>query len=1111
MTANRERLKQLLQQKLADRTGPQPTSWGQRALWFLQKLQPDCVAYNVGAAIKLHFELNLDAFETALDQVVTAFAVLRTHFQETASGGVEQVVASQIPRCLERIDARAWEPEHLRHTIDEAMNQPFDLTTAPLMRMRHYRIPGGKGVLTFSIHHIICDYTSIRLLFDHLTKAYQRLEAGESARVMPPQHSYVDYCRTQRNLLASDRGKALESFWRETLAAPGGSGSLPWDHPPKAMPSYRGSSVHFTIETIALKRIRQMAVRCETTPFVLLLTVYAILLHRCSGDRHIRVGVPTMGRNRPEFADQISFFVNPVVMHVDFEGGPSFRCLVEQVRQTMFRAMAHSDFPLQKLADLRVSSAGRQPGHLFSADFNLIGSRDAAGPSLMQAVAASEPHRFDWNGWLVETYPFEERGAQLPLSMNVELAANRGYGRLVYADDLFEKATVEEIAAHFQTLLTDALTHPDRSCVKLRCCHPSTAQRHLVDFNAAPQRETQPEPLLDAFARQVATRPQAIALETEQEHWSYGELDAQIHHLADRLRTCGIRPEDRVGVAAPLSVTYMVAVLAVMKAGGAYVPLDPKAPEGRLRHQITDSGMSLIVTDPEHAPAVADRSVPVLTWNTDEARALSRTLPQVPNRALAGNTAYLIYTSGTTGRPKGVAITRGQLDSYLARCAVHYRREAGYGNPAHAAATFDLTITSLFPPLMCGQKVVLFEHNRLCMPLGDYLNRHPNFTALKLTPSHLALLAEHWRPESIHRSRGNLVLGGEPLLAEHLTHLRNCGPELRFFNEYGPTEATVGCMSFEVPKHLDEKGAVPLGRPMEGTRIYVLDAHLQPTPTNVAGEIFIGGNQVARGYWRAPALTAERFVPDPFAKRPGARMFRTGDFAHFRADGHLMFQGRRDDQIKIRGYRVTRGEIEDGLRRLPEVRDARVLLDSDSRGKRLAAYLETDHPFEIDELRRHLHAKLPEYMIPNSVHTITRFPLTTHGKVDVAKLAELREAPRQPVAHPPGSQEERILAEVWCRVLDREQVGIHQNFFDLGGHSLLLLHMQAELTDRFAFKPALMDFFRYPTISTYARHLAQRTLPKTTTNAIAARAQRQQQARAHQHRPALPAWRNATP
>ncbi|MBB2744190.1 UNVERIFIED_ORG: amino acid adenylation domain-containing protein [Microbispora rosea subsp. rosea] len=1019
-----------------------PLSHGQERLWFMEQYAPGTTAYTVPLCTRLSGELDRGAMESALREVAARHESLRMRFPTMEDGRPRLVIdeASTVEFSVVEADE-----DGARRRIAAELARPFDLAEGPLLRGLLIALGPLDHVLLLTAHHAVIDGWSYDLVLSETLTLHDAFRGGAQSPLGPPPLQYGDYAVWQR-----DRPTARDdvAYWRERLASVPAL-ELPADLPRPAEQTFSGAGWRFRIERDTAERVRDLATAHGASPYMVLLAAFQVLLGRYSGQRDFAVGSPVSGRALPELEGAVGLFTNTLAMRADLTGEPSFEDLLDRVRDGALDAYAHQELPFDQLvSELNVTrDVSRSP--VFQVMFVLQNFRAPAewrtGLGLAEFRLETDTTRFDLTLYLRES----------PDGID---------GHLVYNTALFLPATIERMARHFANLLRSVAEAPGTPVSALELLDPEE-QSEVLALGAAPPSEGRG--LLHELIR--GCDPAAPAVVCGDATLTYGELDRLSDRLARRLRRHGVGRDERAAVCMEQSVDVAVAVLGVLKAGGAYVPLDPEHPRDRLAHAVTDSGAKVAVVTPglrDRLPAAVTAVSPAdLQDDDDEGDG------PVRGDARPVDLAYVIYTSGTTGRPKGVAVQHREVVNYLAGVRERFEVEPGGTFALLQSLAFDFGVTVFYLSLMTGGTLHLIPARTAAPALAAHLTGI-GADYLKITPSHLSALLADARPEEL-LPRRLLILGGEATpwsLARELTAAGRC----RVVNHYGPTEATVGVTTLEVGPNGDPGGegagtTLPIGRPLPGASIRVLDEHMRPVPVGVAGEVHIGGERLARGYLGRPGLTAERFVPDPYGG-PGARLYRTGDLARWLPSGALQFLGRDDHQVKIRGYRVELGEIESVLAGLPGVAQAVVEL----RDGRLIAYL--GHPGggsrpAAAELRETLRGLLPDYMIPSRYVWLDALPLKSHGKVDRAALPDPGDdrPDREAGFVTPGTATEQAIAEVWQRVLGLDQVGALDDFFALGGHSLLAMQVVARLRTVVPHRLiTVMDLFRYPTVRALA-------------------------------------------
>ncbi|WP_436494699.1 amino acid adenylation domain-containing protein [Actinokineospora sp. HUAS TT18] len=993
-------------------------SFGQQRLWFLDQLHPGSALYNVPVVLRVTGPLDVSRLRGAFAEIVRRHDSLRTVFAEQ-DGRPVQLVNHHLLNTVEQMDCPTIEAAEAE--IQAEARRPFDLAAGPLLRVLLLRVADGDHFLMITLHHIISDGWSLAILLDELGTLY----AGGTLEPLPLQ--YPEFAAWQREEAASPLGAMALDYWVEQLRGAPPLLALPTDRPRPETQTYAGRVHSFDLPRDLATRLREATHGLGGTLFMVLLAAYQALLARYSGQDDIVVGTAVGGRSRVDAEPLIGLFVNTVPLRTSLAGDPTFRELVARVRDVTLDGVGYADVPLEQIVE--AVHPERSLGH--SPVFQVQLTLQSTPPPVLDlpGLTVSEPRfvmadiaKFDL------TLAAAERGDDLHVDLEYDTA-------------LFDAATAERLADHYVRLLSTVVDDPDVRVGDVDLLTDDERHRATVTWNDTALPLPAAATALDLIAAQVAARPDAVAVEDNTHRLTYSALDQRANQVAHALRAAGVGPEVTVALCVERSVDLVVALLAVWKAGGAYVPLDPSWPVDRLRYMLADTGVAVALVDDTTA-AFAEGLTQVRVDATGPV-----TAPDVP---LDGrNLAYIIYTSGSTGRPKGIAVPHAGVVNQLVAFDEFLKLSPDDVWAAVTTLSFDPSVLELFLPLTRGARVSVFDSTEASDPqrLRSRLVE-TGATILQSTPSRWRLLLT---AGDVPPSVGTRLCGGEELTADLARTLTADGATL--WNIYGPTETTVWATASEVGDRIE------LGPPIANTRVYVLDAALRPVPVGAVGEIHIGGVGMTRGYHGRADLTAERFVPDPFGT--GERLYATGDLARYRANGTLEFLGRADHQVKIRGYRIELGEIEAALRAHPSVREAAVKAWN---GK-LAAYVEAT----TAELRPHLAELLPDYMIPSAITLVDALPVTPTGKIDRSRLPEPSwDGQRAADLVAPRDSVERALAALWQELLDVPQVGVHDDFFALGGHSLLVARMLARVREHLLVDVPMRTAFDARTVATFA-------------------------------------------
>ncbi|MBV9110094.1 MAG: amino acid adenylation domain-containing protein, partial [Gemmatimonadetes bacterium] len=1033
-----------------DPGAPAPLSGAQQRLWFLHQMEPGSAAFNIPLLLRLHGPLDVPALERALAEIVRRHEALRTLFVLRGAAPVQQVLPppGRVLSIHDLPSPAADEREAaLRAWAEKEAGAPFDLAAHPGVRARLLRVAADDHLLAVTLHHIVSDGWSTGVLYRELAALYGAFTRGQPSPLPPLAIQYADYAAWQRARLAGEEHARQVEYWRARLAGAPVLLDLPTDRPRPALQGAGAASHRLRIPRPLHERLSALARAQGATPFMAVAAAWAALLHRWSGQDDLVVGTPVAGRTHPQTEPLIGFFVQTLALRMDLSGDPSFRALLGRVRQTTAEAYAHQEVPLDQLVDeLKVERSLSHPP-VFQAMITLQNA-SGAGPELP--------------GLRAETMGVEVGAGEGYLALYME-EDERGLDAVLrYPTDLWDAATMERMAGHLLTLL-DAAADPDTRLSRLPLLGGEERAR-LLAAAAGPAVDLPALPAHRMIAAQAARTPGAVAVEADDATLTYAELDRRANRLAHHLRARGVGPETLVALCLERGAAMLAALLAVHRAGGAYLPLDPAYPADRIAYMLRDSGARALVSTSALLEGLPLDGVDAVALDRDAAAVAARpeTAPEAEVDAQA--LAYVIYTSGSTGRPKGVMVRHGGLSNFLAAMAKGPGMRADGVLLAVTTLSFDIAALELLLPLTAGARVRIASREAAADParLRGLLE---GATAMQATPATWRMLLDSgWAPP-----RALAVLcGGEPMPRELARRLAKEGA--RPWNLYGPTETTIWSAALEVA---DADGPVPVGGPIDNTRLHVLDAAMQPAPLGVFGELYIGGEGLARGYLRRPALTAERFVPDPFSRRPGARLYRTGDRVRPLADGALELSGRLDTQVKLRGFRVELGEVEAVLRSHPALREAAAAVRDDAPGgARLVAYVVPAGPGDppsAAELRAHLGRSLPEYMLPSAFVAMDALPLTPAGKVDRRALPAPADAAAAERDHvPPATPAEKTIAGFWAEALGVERVGAHDNFFEIGGHSLLVPPLHARIRAAFDCDITLVDLFRHTTVAAQA-------------------------------------------
>jgi amino acid adenylation domain-containing protein len=1043
-------------------------SFAQERLWFLEQLAPGGLAYSVPTMLPLRGPVKVAALGKALTELARRHETLRTRFAVRAGQPV-QVIDPPAPAPLPVEDLTRLDPvkarERTRRLRAAERKQPFDLERGPLWRCQLVLLPGGAGELLLTMHHIITDGWSIGVLRRELLTLYRAFQAGRPSPLPELPLQYADYAAWQRHQLQDEGLQQQLTYWRQHLAGLQPL-DLPTDKPRRALPQRRGGRQTVALPAELTEQLRQLAREQGATLFMALLAGFQALLGRYAGQEDVAVGTPITGRDRTELEGLIGLFVNTLVLRADLSGDPSFRTLLGRIKETCLGAFAHQDVPFERLVDELQPRRDLSRHPLFQVMFTLQhvpagraaqGEGRPAGPRGLPAEGDLQASKFD-------------------LSLSLIESAGKVQGGLWYDADLFTAQTAQRLTRHFVALLGQMVAQPDAPLSSLCLMTGEERRQVLGEWNQTRVAYPNHLGLHQLIEAQVERTPDRPAITFEGRSLTYREFNQRCNQLAHRLRGLGVGPESLVGVCAERSLELVVGLHAIVKAGGAYVPLDPDYPAERLSFLVRNAGLTAVLTQQQFRAKVAEHPL-VLTLDADWEEIGRQPGDNLISLVRPDNLVYVIYTSGSTGQPKGVMNTHAGVCNHMLWMQEVCRLTTDDCVLQKTPFTFDVSVWEFFLPLMTGAGLVLAKPggHRDSAYLVDLIARR-GVTTCHFVPPMLAVFLEEAGLERCERLR-QVVCSGEALPLEVQQRFFQRLARAQLHNLYGPTEAAIHATAWTCERE-GRRQVVPIGRPIANMQVYVLDQRLQPVPVGAPGELYLAGVGLARGYLGRPDLTAERFLPNPFADQAGARMYRTGDLVRWLPDGVLDFLGRSDHQVKVRGYRIELGEIEAALGQHPQVRQAVVLAQPDpTGGKRLVAYVvpASAEGLRAAELRTHLARTLPEYMVPAAFVFLPQLPLTANGKLDRKALPQPQEEHSQPGSEyvAPQGEIEETLARIWAEVLRRERIGAKDHFFELGGHSLLAARVVARLRTQLGVEIPLRLLFETPTLRELAVRIEQ--------------------------------------
>ncbi len=1055
--------------------GNRPLSFSQHRIWLFEQLNPGTPTYNLSFGYRLLGDLHPRALEQSLQAIIERHEILRTTFF-SSDGEPYQVVSSGESFALDIRDLRS---RPLTQSLDvsrltkEVATHPFDLTQAPLFRPYLFTLTAQEHILFVVVHHILFDAWSISIFMEELQAFYQGFSSGGTPQRSHLPIQFADFAHWQRDTL---QGRVLErhlQYWKAQLASSPAVVELPFDHPRPLVPSYKGGTESWKISRDLGAALQRLGQDEQATLFMVLLAAWKTLLYRYTHMTDIVVGTPIANRTRHELEGLLGFFVNTLALRTDLSGNPEFIEVLRRVRTISLEAFKHQNMPFEKLIEELHLDRNLSHAPLVQVMFNLQNvpriSQNFPGLTLKRLSTENESVKFD-----LEMYIKEQEDQSLAI-------------KLVYSRDLFTTVTIRQMLGHFQVLLEGLVQNPKTRISDVPLLTPPERHQQRVAWNATATSYPQDQSLGVLFEEQVALRPEAVAVIDGHAHLTYQQLQQRATQLAHWLRRQGVGAESRVGVCLDRGVDLLVSLLGILKAGGAYVPLDPHAPSERLAFLVQDAGVRLVLTHDIHRPQLGGLPPGIVHVLDQEWAPIAQEADRgVPATGHSLGLAYIMYTSGSTGQPKGTLIShRSVVRLVQATNYIHLGSQARVAHVAHVA--FDAITFEVWGALLNGGVVVVFEQEAVLTP-ARFATRvqEEGVSALFMTTALFNQVVRE-EPRAL-ASLETVLFGGELVDRAWVARVLEAGPPGQLAHVYGPTESTTFATWHRV-EAADLTGVtVPIGRPVSNTQAYVVDRRQHLVPVGVAGELLIGGDGVAWGYLNQPTLTAEKFLPLSYSTEPGARVYRTGDQVRWNRQGALEFQGRRDGQVKVRGHRIEVGEIEVTLREHAAVQDAVVVCREDQPGeKELVAYVVTAKEDDLPTLRAHLKQQLPGYMVPSVVIRLEGMPLTANGKVDKRALPKPREADRlqETTYVAPRTAIERRLAAIWQAVLNRERVGVQDNFFEIGGHSLLATKVVSRVREEFDRDLSLREFFASPTVAGLVDRKVFQTREKAPSQGVA--------------------------
>ncbi len=1033
-------------------------SHAQRRMWILHHISEYSSAYNIRLAMRINGSLDIAAFEEAFQQVVNRHEILRTSFT-TVAGHIQQIVHEKLPTEELILFKDLREQKNAENIADrliqESANSRFDLEKLPLMRVLLVQIKSEEFLFGLTIHHIVGDARSLDILFQELITLYSACTQQKTADLPPLPLQYKDYAAWQNQWLESDEMKEQHHYWCDRFAEKPPILNLPTDFPRPQFKSSQAGVYTYNFSQSLSEKLHSFAAENHTTLFITLLTLFKILLYRYTGQRDLVIGIPISGRNHPDLENQIGFYVNTLALRTLLPEAGSFQQALEEVTNTCLDAYEYSDYPFDKLVSTLDLERDVSQNPLFDVMFSLLSQESKAVMKIPELTH--------------QEYPLQPRTAQFDLSWSFFEDSNNLRLIIQYEPELFREEAIARMSGHFLQIIQQVVKNPHCELSQINLLTSEERNQLLIEWNNTEVAYPLNKCLHQLFEDQVERSPNAVAVIFKDQQWTYKQLNEKANQLAHYLQTKGVKPEVLVGIFIERSIEMLVGLLGILKAGGAYVPLDPSYPSDRLTYMLSDAAVPILLTQQSLVDSLLANQAEVVCLDSDWHVIANYSQHNLVSLVTSENLAYVIYTSGSTGKPKGVMNIHQGICNNLLRTMDAYPTTIGDCILHIGLLSFDVSVWEIFWCLTSGSTLVVAKpegHKDIAYLIN--LIAKQQVTQVFFVPSMLRFFLQQPNLESC-RCLKRVFCGGEALsyeLNQQFFEHFNC----ELHNLYGPTETAVDVALWQCQPRSNDQ-IIPIGRPIANTQIYILDQYLQPVPVGIAGELHIGGVQLARGYLNQPELTAQKFISNLFGQ---GRLYKTGDLARYLSDGNTEYLGRIDHQIKLRGLRIELGEIESVLDTHPQIEQTVVVLRGDTaENQRLVAYVVSkDNLLTPSELPRFLKEKLPLYMIPSVFVILSDLPLNPNGKIDYKKLPLPDEASIVESAYlAPRNQTESILANIWQQVLQVSKIGVYDNFFDLGGHSLHAMNLMALIYQDIEIEIPLSMIYEKPTLAELSEYI----------------------------------------
>ncbi|NJN12841.1 MAG: amino acid adenylation domain-containing protein [Richelia sp. RM1_1_1] len=1053
-----------------------PLSFSQQRLWFIDQLYHGSSFYNIPIAFHIQGHLNIAALEQSLNKILKRHEVLRTNFK-LVNGEPVQEIAPELIWDLsiinqEHLSGENWESEVKQFAASSA-KEPFNLAKELLVRATLLRLSQEEHVLLVTMHHIITDGWSWGVFLHELSTLYAAFSTNQPSPLPELPIQYADFAIWQRDRIQDEFLATQLNYWKQQLKGELPVLQLPTDHPRPNSTTFSGAKQYFKFSVSLTNALRQLSQREDSTLFMSLLAAFNILLYRYTDQEDILIGSPIANRNRAELEGMLGLFVNTLVLRNNLNGNPSFCELLHRVREVTLDAYAHQDLPFEMLVEELQPERDLSRNPLYEVMFVLQNT-----PNSVHEVS----------GLSLRTLEFDSGTSQLDIFLSMSESEAGLTGCLEYNTDIFDSTTINQFIKNFQTLLENIVVNPQQRLSELSLLTASEQEQLLFKLNQTRVDYPQDATLHQLFEQQVEQTPDSLALISESEELTYCQLNHKVNQLVHYLQNQGVTRYSLVALCLESSIDMVVGILAILKAGGAYIPLDPSYPVERLNFMLADSQVSLLITKQEILEKISLSSAKTICLDIHKEKIGQESLENPISISEADNLAYIIYTSGSTGTPKGVQGTHRGTVNGLHWLWKTYPFSQGEVCCQKTAISFVDSVWEIFAPLLQGVPTVIISNATvLDSQLFIETLAHHKVTRIILVPSLLRLLLNNYSHLLQKLSQLKLwITSGETISIKLVQTFQELMPEVKLINLYGSSEVSANATYYDTSLLQNKAHSIPIGRPIDNTQIYVLNQDLQPTPVGVVGELYVGGDGLAKGYLHRTELTQQRFIDNPFI--PGNKVYKTGDLVRYLKDGNLEYLGRHDEQVKIRGFRVELGEIITAIAQHPDVQESVVIARDDVQENQcLIAYIVTSKQDIARQLLPYLQQKLPNYMLPSAFVVLDALPLTPNGKVDKRALPN-NEIIRQNTNKSfvaPRNFTELALEKIWGNLLNTNPIGVTDNFFELGGHSFLAVRLMAQIQDRFGHNLPLSTLFENPTIKKLATIVSQPSRQKSGSPLVA--------------------------